>query len=228
MASFEIGNCEVTWGEWNEVRDWAVKNNGYDLLGLGGTWPMFSGDNFPVIAVSWYDVVKWCNAKSEKENKSPVYQASGGIYRSGEFGDKGSAAVSMSASANGYRLPSEKEWEWAARGGVSSQGYTYSGSNTASEVAWTYENSVYGSAGAKAVGTKLANELGIYDMAGNVSEWCWDDYDDPNPSYLHRRFRGGNWFLIEQVATVAYRFGSSEPSYRGIWFGFRLARKSGN
>ena len=215
VAAFRIGKYEVTWGEWKSVRDWAVANNkGYDLAGVGGTYPEGAADNFPVINVSWYDVVKWSNARSEKEGLTPVYQVSGATYKTGEV------APTLNASANGYRLPSEKEWEWAARGGVSSQGYTYSGSNTASEVAWTSDNS---SSGSKAVGTKAANELGIYDMSGNVWEWCED------VAYTSgRRFRGGGWYDYAAYATVAARVRSAYPDARDDYFGFRLVRSSGN
>ena len=217
VASFEIGKYEVTWGEWKSVRDWAVNNNkGYDLAGVGDTEPSGSADNFPVTGVSWYDVVKWSNARSEKEGLTPVYQSSGTTYKTGE------ETPPVNASANGYRLPSEKEWEWAARGGVSSKGYTYSGSNTISAVGWTYENSTEGT---KAVGTKAANELGIYDMSGNVWEWCEDVYD-PNLSY--RRIRGGSWYYSAALAAVADRVGGIYPDGRGYDVGFRLARSSGN
>ena len=126
----------------------------------------------------------------------------------------------MNASANGYRLPSEKEWEWAARGGVSTQGYTYSGSNTISGVAWTYENS---SDGTKAVGTKAANELGIYDMSGNVWEWCEDVADTS-----YRRIRGGGWNINVADAAVAGRDYFDPPDNRLNILGFRLARSSEN
>jgi len=215
VAAFRIGKYEVTWGEWKEVRDWAVANNkGYDLAGVGDTYPSGSGDNFPVNKVNWYDVVKWSNARSEKEGLTPVYQVSGATYKTGEV------APTLNASANGYRLPSEKEWEWAARGGVSSQGYTYSGSNTASEVAWTYENS---SDGSKAVGSKSANELGIYDMSGNVWEWCEDVAYTSN-----RRIRGGSWDGIADHAGVASRDLLDGPGRRVSNVGFRLVRSSGN
>ncbi len=214
VATFHIGTYEVSWGEWKEVRAWGVANGYSDLAGVGDTYPSGSADNFPVINVSWYDVVKWMNAKSEKDGLTPVYQVSGAVYKTGE------SVPSLSSSANGYRLPTEVEWEWAARGGVSSQGYTYSGSNEVNAVAWYYDNS---SNGTKAVGTKAANELGIHDMSGNVWEWCEDVL---YTSY--RRFRGGSWYDRADGCSVADRVSGIGPAYRNGYIGFRLARSSGN
>lgn len=214
VSTFQIGKYEVTWGEWQEVRLWAV-NNGYSDLQLVGSG---ASGSHPVQQVSWYDVVKWCNAKSEKDGVTPVYQVSGATYKTGE------TVPTENITANGYRLPKDKEWEWAARGGVSSQGYTYSGSNDANAVAWTWENS--GQA-AHEIGTKAANELGIYDMSGNASEWCedWDSWDSSDPDRL---YRGGSWLSVAYNAEVASRDSFTNPAtrdFRGI--GFRLARSSG-
>jgi sulfatase modifying factor 1 len=219
VGDFSIGKTEVTWGEWKAVREWAA-TKGYDLAKVGGTNPKNEGDSLPVVAVSWYDVVKWCNARSEKEGKTAVYEANGGVYRSGEFGAKGSTAVTMKSGANGYRLPLEAEWEWAARGGVRSKGYTYSGSNVVEEVAILSKSLD----GTKAVGGKKANEMGLYDMSGNVWEWVWELFDGTSL----RRIRGGSWISGAAPAEVSNRGHLDYPDYRLNYFlGFRVAFSSG-
>jgi formylglycine-generating enzyme required for sulfatase activity len=207
VDTFYIGRTEVTWGEWKAVRTWAVLNGYTDLDGVG----QGVGDNYPVRGVSWYDVVKWCNARSQKEERTPVYLADGAVYKTGEV------TPTEVASANGYRLPSEKEWEFAARGGTQTLGYTYSGSNDLNAVGWYGGNS---GGAVHEVGKKQANELGIFDMSGNVGEWSGSWLPGSEGSY--RVARGAYWADDAENCAVALRYHSG-PEARYGSNGFRVA-----
>jgi hypothetical protein len=130
----------------------------------------------------------------------------------------GEVVPTVDAGGTGYRLPTEKEWEWSAWGGVSSGSYTYAGSNTANAVAWTRENQPSLNAGAQPVRTKTANELSLYDMSGNVAEWC---FDDAAPLY-GRRVRGGGWSSEVGLSRTMNR-GYRDPAKNEAAFGFRAA-----
>ncbi|MCA0386885.1 MAG: bifunctional serine/threonine-protein kinase/formylglycine-generating enzyme family protein [Bacteroidetes bacterium] len=203
VGSFQIGKYEVTQELWESV--------------MGSNPSNFKGKRKPVEQASWYDAVQFCNKLSETEGLQKAYAGSG-------------ENIICDFNANGYRLPTEAEWEYAARGGNKSKGYTYIGSNNADEVAWYRDNT---GRETHTVGGKQPNELGINDMSGNVGEWCWDWYSkytsssQTNPKGANsgsgRVSRGGSWCYEPEYCRVACRFFSA-PMYGGTFIGFRLAR----
>lgn len=225
IADFLIGVNEVTQSEWVEI----MNNNP----------SKFKGDSLPVETVSWYDCIEYCNRRSVKEGLMPFYVLDSvkDAINTSEF-DSLKFTVSTNKDANGYRLPSEAEWEYAASGGQKSKNYKFSGSNKIDEVAWYWKNSgdtiLHGTwnwsdleknhCKTKVVKSKKANELGIYDMSGNVREWCEDWYQDNEISVGKvRTQRGGGWIGGENRCEVANRH-SFEASGRGGDQGFRLCK----
>jgi serine/threonine protein kinase len=213
VESFWIARHEVTWLEWQIVRAWGM-DHGYDLANVGKG----SGNDHPVRNVNRYDMLKWCNAKSEQDGLIPVYREKVEVYRS-----LIPRSISIAEAASGYRLPTESEWEWAARGGLKSRGYKFSGSDNLDEVGWYQANSrgpvlsLYKGQGTWPIAQKAPNELGLYDMSGNLWEWCWDGSSN-------RRIRGGSWFSYSDTCEVAFRDFHGTPEDRDNCIGFRLAR----
>jgi formylglycine-generating enzyme required for sulfatase activity len=202
VSSFYMGKYEVTQEEY---------------AALMGTNPSyFNGDNLPVERVTWYDAVNYCNARSQNEGLTPAYVVS-------------DTTVTWNRSANGYRLPTEAEWEYACRAGTTTP---YFSGSSVDGVGWYGDNS---ESTTHSVGTKQDNGWGLYDMYGNVREWCWDWFGgyetaaqtDPMgaSSGSDRVVRGGSWGNIGQSLRSAYR-GYSMPSSLDNGLGFRLLRPS--
>lgn len=227
LADFYIGKYEVTQREWVEI--------------MGSNPSQFRGDDLPVEMVSWYDVIEYCNQRSLKEGLAPVYnidKQTKDPNNKSEY-DPLKWTVTINEGANGYRLPTEAEWEYAAGGGQMSKSYTYSGSDRAEEAAWYWRNAgdrylsgdwnwssiESNNSQPRSVGLKKPNELGLYDMSGNVREWCWDWYgeDSASNSGAFRVVKGGGWIGDVSSSELSFR-GKFEASGFGPDQGFRVSR----
>ena len=208
----------------------AVENIGGEFRFKDGV-TIFPTSDTPVTYVTWYGAVEYANWLSNQAGLTPVYT----IVPEHIVGTLDMAEVTASWEANGYRLPTEAEWEYAAKGGDQSMGYKYAGSDNVDQVGWSSSNSCLNP---HPVGQKEDNELKLYDMSGNVSEWCWDWYGDylsvnhqtdpEGPSTGSTRVsRGGGWWNsndASRLRSAARNY--AYPSVSGRDFGFRLVRRA--
>jgi formylglycine-generating enzyme required for sulfatase activity len=187
---------------------------------MGNKPSRFSGDNKPVENVSWFDCVEFCNKLSEKEGLEPVYNING-------------KNVTWDKNKNGYRLPTEAEWEYACRAGTTTRFNTGDSDSDLEKAGWFDDNSNIQTC---PVAQKAPNNWGLYDMHGNVWEWCWDCYGDYSSGSVtdpygpssgsNRVIRGGHWRNIARYCRSADRnYYGPNGSYYGI--GFRFVRLAG-
>ncbi|HED03169.1 MAG TPA: formylglycine-generating enzyme family protein [Candidatus Fraserbacteria bacterium] len=248
VSAFYMDKYEVTKGLWDDVANWAA-DHGYDIAADSGSGKAM---DHPVQSITWYQAVKWANARSEKEGLTPAYYTDSSqttVYRAGSLNVQ---TEGVKWSANGYRLPTEAEWEKAARGGATGHRFPWSYTDTINETRANYYgdtrysydegpngyNPTYATGGfpyTSPVGSFAPNGYGLYDMTGNVWEWVWDWFDpnyysaspgtDPHGSASGsaRVERGGSWHDTAGAGRVAYRSFDS-PDAKSDDLGFRLVR----
>ena len=234
ISDMYVCDHEVTRGEFKEVMGTDPSTaSAYDKDGN-----KLTGDavlNNPVNYVNWYAAIAYCNKLSLKENLTPCYSVSGVTdWENLDYSsiptekDTNWDALTYNKEADGYRLPTEAEWEWLARGG---ENYTYAGSNTVDDVAWYTTNT--NDTGSREVKTKQANGYGLYDMSGNVYEWCYDWYgtvrsstaDTGASSSSDRVRRGGSWNRNDSRCAVSSR-NFDYPYSHNINCGVRVVRSA--
>ncbi len=231
VSALFMDQFDVTRELWLNTYTWATAN-GYQFDNAG----LWNGANNPVQTINWYDAVKWCNARSEQAGLIPCYYTDASLTNVYRSGDRDLSSSCVNWTANGYRLPTEAEWEKAARGGQA--GLRYPWGNSISCTNANYLDCGVGST--TPVGSYTPNGYGLYDMAGDIWQWCWDWYDPnwyanyqatmndtPGPASSPngiRVVRGGSWANPASCATCAIRYAYREPGLARVIYGFRCVR----
>ena len=211
VASFLISKYPVMLAEWERVKFWSL-GNGYDLKSGEA-----AGCNAPIVMVSWYDALKWCNAKSESLGLTPCYSLKGEIYRSDAFEGQHLQEVSWDRTANGWRLPREAEWEWAARSHICSVDDSLS-----ERQKWNAALGLKNDLPKKYV-PNAKDELGAYGLPNNLWEWCWDLAEQDTTGF--HCIRGGCWNHGMNSGNEKLRVSRSPETLSEV-VGFRLARNA--
>ena len=221
VDDFFISNCEISQSQFVKIMGYNPSNN--------------IGINLPVDNVNWYEAIVFCNEFSKKEGLLPYYKIDVNKIDIPNYclNDSLKWKISINKSANGYRLPTEAQWEYSSKGGNKSRNFEFSGSNLFDEIGWCKQNSTT----TNNIGTKQANEIDLFDMSGNLSEWCWDwsgkyfSAKEKNPIGINngckKIIRGGNFKTKRKYLSVYFR-DEMYPYQKSNSVGFRIVKPSAN